>query len=50
MHRDNCINDKFLTWSDLKRFVIDKSVNEINHKNDLNISYEPKNWTFIYRY
>ncbi|WP_335340090.1 replication initiation protein [Gilliamella sp. App6-5] len=37
-----CINDKFLTWSDLKRFVIDKSVNEINNKSDLNISYEPK--------
>ena len=35
------LNNKFLSWNDLKRSVIDKSVNEINSKSDLRVEYVP---------
>lgn len=33
------LDSKFSKWSDLKRFVIDKAISEINSKSDLNITY-----------
>lgn len=35
------LKNKFLTWNDLKRFVIEKSISEINSKSDLRITYVP---------
>lgn len=35
------LNDKFLSWKDLRRSVIDKSINEINSKSDLRVEYVP---------
>ena len=35
------LNNKFLMWYDFKRFVIDRSINEINSKSDLRVEYVP---------
>ena len=33
--------DKFAQWNDLKRYVIEKAIDEINLLTDLNVEYEP---------
>lgn len=39
--RLDLLPDKFSQWNDLKRFVIEKAINEINLLTDLNVEYEP---------
>lgn len=35
------ISNKFSTWNDFRRFIIDRSISEINEKSDLRVSYKP---------
>ena len=39
--RLDLLPDKFAQWNDLKRYVIEKAINEINLLTDLNVEYEP---------
>ena len=39
--RLDLLPDKFAQWNDLKRYVIEKAIDEINLLTDLNVEYEP---------
>lgn len=39
--RLDLLPDKFAQWNDLKRFVIERAINEINLLTDINVEYDP---------